>query len=346
MGDEIAVVVRFQSRLIELSFDGLVSTVETLKTTLQEETGVQVTRQKLLGLKLKNGTGPIGDCTKLCDLSLSGKKIMLLGTQEKGLQQMQAQEELAPHFQEAEEDDDIYSQNNNYPEASVKLIDRPEIQDKLAHRVAKANLKELSPPRRGKKCVVLDIDYTFFDLGSTSERPTDLLRPGTVEFFTHVYQNGFDIVIWSATSMKWIDVKLKELGLLDHPEKFKISVCMDYTAMVTVEAASAGIQWTSKKKRTVFDCKPLHVLWERYKEFYTPATTIMLDDLRRNFILNPQHGLVIKPFRKSTTSAKKDEEFFKLRRYFNILATLESFESLDHNGWKKSIADTYYPNNV
>lgn len=329
MDDQIPIVVRFQGRVIEVSCPSG-STIQTLKETLQEETRVSVSKQKILGLKFKNGSGKIEDSTVLCELALTGKKIMLLGTPEEGLQELQAQEEIAPYVQEVEEDE-----FEEIP--SIQLIDRPEIQNKLANRVAKANVKELSPPRPGNKCVVLDIDYTFFDLGSTSERPADLLRPGTIEFLTHVYKHSFDIVIWSATSMKWIDVKLKELGLLDHPEKFKISVCMDYTAMVTVDAASAGVEFASKKKRAVFDCKPLHVLWERYKDFYSPATTIMLDDLRRNFILNPQHGLVIKPFRKSTTAVKKDSEFFKLRHYFDILATLQSFESLDHDGWKRMI---------
>lgn len=331
MDDCVLVPVKFQSRLIECSLESH-ATIGSLKRKLQEETRVEVSKQKILGLKFKNGSGKVEDSTKLCELSWTGKKIMLLGTPQEGLQQLQAQEEIAPHVQEVEEEEEEEIQG------SMQLLDRPEIQSKLANRVAKAHVKELSPPRQGNKCVVLDIDYTFFDLGSTSERPTDLLRPGTIELLTHVYQNSFDIVIWSATSMKWIDVKLKELGLLDHPDKFKIAVCMDYTAMVTVDAASAGLAFSSKRKRAVFDCKPLHVLWERYKEFYSPATTIMLDDLRRNFILNPQHGLVIKPFRKSTTSGTKDSEFFKLRQYFDILAALQSFESLDHNGWKEYIS--------
>lgn len=37
-------------------------------------------------------------------------------------------------------------------------------QAKLARRVANVTVKILSPPRPGKKCLVLDIDYTIFDL--------------------------------------------------------------------------------------------------------------------------------------------------------------------------------------
>lgn len=32
-------------------------------------------------------------------------------------------------------------------------------------------MKLLAEPRPGKKCLVIDIDYTIFDLGSTAERP-------------------------------------------------------------------------------------------------------------------------------------------------------------------------------
>ena len=48
----------------------------------------------------------------------------------------------------------------------------------------------------------------------------------------------------------------------------------------------------------VFDCKPLPVLWGRFPE-YTPDNTIMFDDLRRNYVFNPQNGLVIRPYRYS-----------------------------------------------
>ncbi len=46
----------------------------------------------------------------------------------------------------------------------------------------------------------------------------------------------------------------------------------------------------------VFDCKPLPVLWARIPE-YTADNTIMFDDLRRNYVFNPQNGLVIRPYK-------------------------------------------------
>lgn len=54
----------------------------------------------------------------------------------------------------------------------------------------------------------------------------------------------------------------------------------------------------------MFDCKPLPVLWGRFPE-YTPDNTIMFDDLRRNYVFNPQNGLVIRPYRYSYQPAMK-----------------------------------------
>jgi len=183
----------------------------------------------------------------------------------------------------------------------------------------------MNPPRPGKKCAVLDIDYTFFDLSSVSERPSDLARPFIHDFLAAIYPR-YDVIIWSATSMKWIDVKLKELGVASHPE-YKITACMDYTAMVTVDAAG--------HRKHVFDCKPLQVLWERFPEHYTPKNTIMLDDLRRNYVLNVQNGLVIRPFKKALTVGRTDRELLRLKAYFLKIADLENFERLDHNKWEK-----------
>ena len=76
-------------------------------------------------------------------------------------------------------------------------------------------------------------------------------------------------------------MKLKELCVSNHPD-FKITLCMDYTSMLTVAAPEE-----LSRGRAVFDCKPLQVLWERYPQ-YTPENTIMLDDLKRNYVLNKQ----------------------------------------------------------
>lgn len=41
------------------------------------------------------------------------------------------------------------------------------MQEKLQRRIASVEVKLLNPPRPGKKCLVVDIDYTIFDLGTS-----------------------------------------------------------------------------------------------------------------------------------------------------------------------------------
>lgn len=38
--------------------------------------------------------------------------------------------------------------------------------------------------------------------------------------------------------------------------------------------------------------KPLGVIWGKFEE-YSSKNTIMFDDLRRNFLMNPQNGLKV-----------------------------------------------------
>eukprot|EP00976_Prorocentrum_cordatum_P070772 1180061-Prorocentrum_minimum.AAC.1 len=45
---------------------------------------------------------------------------------------------------------------------------------------------------------------------------------------------------------------------------------------------------TVQTVRLLFDCKPLAFIWEKFPEFYSEKNTIMFDDLRRNFVMNPQ----------------------------------------------------------
>ena len=54
----------------------------------------------------------------------------------------------------------------------------------------------------GKRLLVLDVDYTLFDHRSPAETPTELARPYLHHFLASAYEN-YEIVIWSATSMKW-----------------------------------------------------------------------------------------------------------------------------------------------
>lgn len=100
------------------------------------------------------------------------------------------------------------------------------------------DIKIINPPRDGKKCLVLDIDYTLFDLGSSAERPEELGRPYLHHFLTSAYKE-YDLVIWSATNMKWVDVKMQQLGVMNNPN-YKITFMLDHKAMMTVRTEKYG----------------------------------------------------------------------------------------------------------
>lgn len=112
------------------------------------------------------------------------------------------------------------------------------MQDKLKKRVSSVGVKVLNAPRQGKKCLVLDIDYTLFDLGSAAERPEELGRPYLHHFLTSAYEH-YDLVIWSATSMKWVEVKMQQLGVTNNPD-YKITFMLDHKAMITVRTEKHG----------------------------------------------------------------------------------------------------------
>lgn len=271
---DITLLIKFQGQDLNVHASAT-DTVASVKRQLEDKTRVLAKKQKLLGLKTCQGRPPTDD-TAVGDLR-SGSKILLMGTPEEMHQAIAAQE-VAPHVQVHDDlDDDL----DNMPRSVQQLLNRPEIQQKLQRRTQAAVIKQLHAPRLGKKCAVFDIDYTIFALDSKSENPLELARPYVHELFAGIYPH-FDIIIWSATSMKWIDTKLREIGVSNHSE-YKITACMDYTAMVTVDNVP-GMQG----HRRVFDCKPLKVLWDRYPTFYNPSNTIMIDDLRRNYCLNPQ----------------------------------------------------------
>jgi len=209
----------------------------------------------------------------------------------------------------------------------IDVRDKIENVEKLTRRIANYKVETLNPPRDGgKKLLVLDIDYTLFDHRSTAENPAELMRPYLHEFLTRAYE-FYDIVIWSATSMKWVEVKMRELGVLSHPE-YKIMQLLDHGAMITVHTEKYGL----------FDCKPLGWLWAKFGGRYDEKNTIMFDDLRRNFVMNPGNGLKIRPFRKAHMNRDTDRELFDLTRYLLEIATVEDFTTLRHSKWEDYMA--------
>ncbi|CAI5766852.1 ubiquitin-like domain-containing CTD phosphatase 1 [Podarcis lilfordi] len=283
--------------------------------SLKGLTGVLPERQKLLGLKVKGK--PADNDVKLGSLKLKpNTKIMMMGTREESLEDVLGP---PPDNEDVVNDFDI-------EEEVVEVENREENLLKISRRVKEYKVEILNPPREGKKLLVLDVDYTLFDHRSCAETGLELMRPYLHEFLTSAYED-YDIVIWSATNMKWIEAKMKELGVSTNAN-YKITFMLDSAAMITVHTPRRGL----------IDVKPLGVIWGKFSEFYSKKNTIMFDDIGRNFLMNPQNGLKIKPFMKAHLNRDKDKELLKLTQYLKEIAKLDDFLELNHKHWERYLS--------
>jgi len=297
----------------EYPIEGLTAstTVFNLKELIQEKTNVLPARQKLLNLKLKGK--PPSDDVLLLNLSLkNGAKIMMMGSSEAAIKDVS----------EVVNDPSVINDFEEDVAQQLSTEYREEYLQKVANRVKSYEVKILNEPREGKKLLVLDIDYTLFDHKSTAETGRELMRPYLHEFLTTAYED-YDIVIWSATNMKWIEEKMKVLGCDTHPG-YKLSFYLDSRAMISIQADKYG----------VIEVKPLGVIWGKFPQF-SKDNTIMFDDLRRNFLMNPSNGLKIRPFKNAHTSRNSDTELLKLSTYLKKISSLATFENLDHKHWER-----------
>mmetsp|Transcript_39962 Transcript_39962/g.55552 ORF Transcript_39962/g.55552 Transcript_39962/m.55552 type:complete len:317 (+) Transcript_39962:133-1083(+) len=286
--------------------------VDDLKRSIEKETLVHPKRQKLLNLKL--GGKMASDDVLLTDLKLKPNfRVMMMGTPEAAIENLEMEAKFAPEIQ------DDFDVGVDEP---VEIKDRHENLVKLRRRVDKNEVKILNSPRQGKKLLVLDIDYTLFDHRSPAENSLQLMRPFLHEFLAASYAM-YDIIIWSATGMKWVELKMEELGVLSNTS-YKVVTLLDHSAMITVNNEKYGL----------FDCKPLAFIWMKFPEFYNENNTIMFDDLRRNFVMNPQNGLQIRPFRQAHLNWSTDKELVHLTQYLMAIGELEDMSKLNHKHWE------------
>ncbi|KAI0747447.1 HAD IIID h [Irpex lacteus] len=282
-----------------------------LKVALYSLTNVPPVRQKILGLV--KGKLP-SDEVAVSELKLvPGKKFSLIGTPQ---------------------GDEIKDPSRNAdPKAAASYANDQRNLRKIREHTAKLKVDVVYPFREGKRLLVLDIDYTILDtkpLTTGALPPNECARPGLHEFLEAVYPY-YDICIWSQTSWIWLETKLVELGMLGGPHNYQISFVLDKTCMFTVFSEREGKQY----KHSV---KALQIIWNHFKQF-GPHNTIHIDDLGRNFALNPNQGLKISAYKDCYTPvAHADRELEKVGRYMvHIASTCESFAALNHKDWKNVV---------
>jgi ubiquitin-like domain-containing CTD phosphatase 1 len=298
--------------------------VYDLKTSLMALTKVPPERQKILGL-VKGKLPP--DQERIADLRIAGKSFTLIGTPEGDEIKDPSKLEFLP---DVVNDLDV-DFTDNPTAAAIYKNDQRNIR-KVREATEKLQINIIHPLRDGKRLLVLDIDYTILDtkpLTSGSLPPAECARPGLHEFLEAIYPY-YDICIWSQTSWIWLEAKLVELGMVGSTRNYQISFVLDKTCMFAVFTERNGQPYTHH-------VKALQIIWNHFPQF-SAKNTIHVDDLSRNFALNPNEGLKIHAFKNAhTEQAQADRELHKLARYMVHITALEDFRTLRHKAWKHEL---------
>ncbi|TFK76360.1 HAD subfamily IIID h [Pluteus cervinus] len=292
-----------------------------LKNVIHNLTRVPPERQKILGL-VKGKLPP--EQERIGDLRIGGKKFTLIGTPEGDEIKDPSQLEVLP---DVINDLDIDVSEDSAAMKAYKN-DKRNIR-KIKEMTEKLKVNLIHPLRQGKKLLVLDIDYTILDtkpLTSGSLPPAECARPGLHQFLEAVYPY-YDICIWSQTSWIWLETKLVELEMVGSDKGYQIAFVLDKTSMFTVFTERDNKPWTHS-------VKPLQIIWNHFPQF-DASNTIHVDDLSRNFALNPGEGLKIHAFKNAhTEAAMADKELEKIARYMVHIASVGDFKTLSHKDWK------------
>lgn len=197
--------IKWNSRFFEIDMNAC-DTLDSLKQALAQLTNVLPHRQKILSVKdrltgkLPNGSTLLGN--------LSGKivsnriTLMMVGTAEK---------DIILYDAEKEESDVLNDLDVDY--SDVDFTTQRQVLNKLRSVTDQTVINFIHPLREGKPLLVLDLDYTLFDMKSTASNFLELKRPYTDEFLKTAYR-FFDLCVWSQTSWTYLVIpKTSQMSL-------------------------------------------------------------------------------------------------------------------------------------
>jgi len=291
---------------------------------LFDKTCVPIARQKLVGVKSSKPLSPEElDSQQVQNLILpkvrDSFQLMLLGNPEVKILKEPDPSQLSTVVDDFEFD---------YWPSEEEVVDMKNRQQLLQKAIVETPINLMNPLDPKKKLLVLDLDNTLFDFGGRKRTYSlaETMRPGLIEFLSVIFQY-YNIVIWSATDWKWLEIKLIEFGLIPHA-KFSFCFVLDKSCMFTVKSKRKG----EMMEHTV---KALGIIWTKFPQF-NQKNTLHVDDLSRNFAMNVRNGIKIKAFKYSAEAVQSDRELFYLSSYLAAIANQEDLSSVDHSKWRQS----------
>eukprot|EP01054_Gregarina_sp_Poly1_P007906 Gregarina_sp_Poly_1__7905@NODE_44_length_17989_cov_118_013391_g38_i0_p3_GENE_NODE_44_length_17989_cov_118_013391_g38_i0NODE_44_length_17989_cov_118_013391_g38_i0_p3_ORF_typecomplete_len374_score31_10NIF/PF03031_18/3_1e26ubiquitin/PF00240_23/8_4e05UN_NPL4/PF11543_8/0_044_NODE_44_length_17989_cov_118_013391_g38_i01199213113 len=304
--------------------------VADLKQIIQEQLDIPCDRQKFLNVCSKQGERVTSDDTLLQDCKFKptcGADLLLLGTP--------LAEQLPAEVEEFRAlcEDDITFDPIEAQKHVFAFMEDPENAKCIAQKTFKTEICLIRPPRPHKKLLVLDIDYTIYDCkGASKGCPLEELKRPYLNEFLSMINPYFDWVIWSQTRWQWVEAKCTELGLLTTPE---LGPCftLDRSSMVVLKfpATLKSFKLVRKSKRDA-EVKALQLIWDKKINNWGPSNTLHVDDLPRNFLLNPLNGIPVRPYTKDLHEA--DKELLLLAHYLQKVSTLDDVTTINHFRWK------------
>lgn len=81
------------------------------------------------------------------------------------------------------------------------------------------------------------------------------------------------------------------------------------------------------------EVKALGIIWSRFPN-YSAKNTIHVDDLARNFAMNPANGLRVHAYKNSKKAKGGDRELLYVARYLLQLVGVEDFTTVDHSKFR------------
>ncbi|GAA6013232.1 hypothetical protein JCM11491_006322 [Sporobolomyces phaffii] len=313
-------------------------TVGDLKATLFSLTGVPPDRMKLVGLIKGKLPADEEEVVKLGLATSDGasgassttkrKEFMMIGTPEG-----QEHKAVGP-VNTGDEPDVDYATAGAATKEALKAMESIRNRRKLKETAEALQVDKMREPRPGKKLLVLDLDGCILDTSLWKEPnfSTQMFQRPYLHDFLRLISPFYDIVIWSQTSWRWLEQKLVELDVIGPSKRG------DYPVVTTIDRKPMFSVYSERKGQPFkHEVKALGILWSKFPEHYSEKNTVHIDDLSRNFAMNPKNGIKVHAYRDALArdNVSTDIELLYCARYLLQLVHVDDVTTVDHSKFRK-----------